>query len=192
MSNKKNNLKENPLMNDKKNLKKIKGGLGVTKSEDDNEIKKFIIIVVVLGIIVALVYGLTLLINNKESDYVYTPQSGKINYDTVSVGTILNRPYDEYYVLIYDQNNTKVSEYATTLAMYMDSSDEKEYIKIYYCDLGNELNSSYYNVGDDNKSNPKATKVSEFDFGEITLLHIKNGKITEYIENYTTIQEKLK
>ena len=58
--------------------------------------------------------------------------------------------------------------------------------------MNNKLNNTYYNVGGDNKSNPKATKVEDFDFGDLTLLKISKGKIVEYLEDYEIIKEKLK
>ncbi len=185
----KKKAKENPLMKEKK-IKGIKNNIGA--SEEGNEVKNFIIIVIVLAVIVGVIYGITVLLNKEEIDYSYQSTAGAINYDIVSVGTILNRPYKDYYVLVYDVNKDESVKYNSILNSYMDKSKEDDYIKIYLCDLNNELNKAYYNVNDDNKSNPEASKTSEFDFGDITLLHIKKGKIVEYIEKYETIKEKLK
>ena len=119
-------------------------------------------------------------------------QEGEINYDKVIVGTILNRDANEYYVLVYNSTDVSASKYSNLISQHKAKSSEKNYVDIYFCDLDNKLNASYYNVNNDNKSNPKATEVSDFDFGDLTLLHIKKGKIVEYIEDYKTIQEKLK
>ena len=180
--------KTNPIIKDKK-VKRIKNNMGA--SEEGNEIRNFIIIVLILAVIVVGIYGLTKLFE-KEEEYVYESVAGEINYNKLIVGNILNRPYDEYYVMVYDGDTRAALKYGTLIENYMTKKDDKGYIKIYYCDLNNELNKPYYNVGDDNKSNPKAKKISELDFGDLTLLHIKKGKITEYIEDYKTIQDKLK
>jgi len=189
---KKNNKQEkiNPIMADQKNVKNIKMG-SIDNNEDENAIKKFVIISIVIGLLIAVVYGFTELLKDEEE----APNeviAGSINYDKVTVGTILNRPYDEYYVIVYDVENSDAVLYSTLMTKYMQHKEEKDYLKIYYCDLSNTLNNKYYNVGNDNKSNPKATSVEEFDFSDLTLLKIKNGKITKYIESIDEIKGILK
>lgn len=175
------NVKEN------KKIKNIK----IDKSVDDsNEIKAFIIIVAVIVLLIGAIYGLTELF--KEETVLDNSVPGEINYDVVTVGTILNRPYEEYYVLVYNQEDDEAPIYAAVLSKYMENSAEKDYIKMFYCDLHNSLNKGYYNVNNDNKSNPKAAKTEDFDFGDITLIKIKNGKITKYIEKIEEIKEVLK
>lgn len=188
MEKKKNNkLKENPIMVDQKKLKNIK----VENSEDTNEIKSFIIIVVVIAAVIGIIYGLTEIFKEDEipTDEVV---AGSINYDKTSVGTILNRPYDKYYVMVYDSDDDKAVLYSTILTKYMQNSEDKEYVKIYYCDLNNKFNNEYYDKNKDGKSNPKAKSVEEFNFGDITLLKIEKGKITKYIEDLDSIKEMLK
>lgn len=187
---KKNSKKEkiNPIIKDQKKVKNVKMN---ADSEDENVVKKFVIITIIIAIIVAIIYGVTEIIKDDETneDLVVV---GSINYDKVSVGTILNRPYDEYYVLIYDVNDNKAVLYSTLLTQYMAKSEDENYTKIYFCDLSNTLNEGYYNVGNDNKSNPNATKTEEFDFGNVTLLNVKDGKIAKYVEDLEEIKEILK
>ena len=68
----------------------------------------------------------------------------------------------------------------------------KDSLKIYYCDLGNKLNRDYYNVNNDNKSNPNAKSIKELDLGDLTLIKVEKGKITKYIEKYDSIKNELK
>ena len=185
MKKKKNALKENPLMGSKKN-KKI--NIDSVVSDDENEIKRFIFIILGIAVIMGIIYGVTELVEKKKESDTVEVVDGEINYDIVSVGTILNRPYDEYYVLVYDGESPEAVKYSAMITSYKGSEDPE---KIYYCDLGNSLNKKYYNVNNDNKSK-NAQKTEDFDFGNLTLLHIKGGKITEYIEDYKSIQEKLK
>ncbi len=184
----KKKVKENPLIKNN-NVGRIKGGSGAL--DEGNEIKRFVIIIVILALLVGGIYLLTALVSKEKKDFSYSSTIGEVNYDKVAVGTILNRKYDEYYVLVYDFTKEESIKYAALASVYTRNKKEDDYIKIYLCDLDNQLNKPYYNVNNDNKSNPKAKKVSEFDFGDLTLLHIKKGKITEYIEDYKTIQEKL-
>jgi len=188
---KKNSKKEkiNPIMEKQGKVKKIK--MGEAGSDDENVVKKFIIITIVIAIFIGIIYGFTELFKNKEEP-IDESVAGSINYDKVSVGTILNRPYDEYYVLVYNSEDTDAVIYSTILTKYMKKSEDKDYIKIYYCDLNNKLNNNYYNVGNDNMSNKEIENVDDFDFGKLTLLQIKNGKVTKYLENIEDIKELLK
>ena len=187
---KKNSLKENPMMMSRK-ARRMNKGLSVA-TEDEMDIKSFIIILVVIVLIIVGIYFVTSHIQKKNEVEEPEVTAGEIDYEITSVGTILNRPYEEYYVLVYDSKDSAAVKYSSLMARYISNSSAKDYIKIYYCDLNNNLNKPYYNVNNDNKSNPKATKVKDFDFGALTLLKIKDGKITNYIEDYKTIQEKLK
>lgn len=178
-------LKENPIMGEQNKVRNINISDG-----DNNEIKTFIIIIIVIAILTGIIYGITELLKKEEKNENLVT-SGVINYEKVSVGTILNRPYEEYYVLIYDGDSKDAVLYSTLLTKYMQKSNSKDYIKAYYCDLSNSLNNKYYNVNNDGKSNKNANKIEDFDFGDLTLIKIKNGKIESYIEEYKTIKEIL-
>ena len=181
--------KINPIMENNKKIKNIK--LGNTSSDDENILKKFIITTIIIVILIGVIYGFTELFN-KNKEVEETKKSANINYDKVSVGTILNRPYDEYYVLAYSKEDKDAVVYSAILDKYMYKKEEKDYVKIYYCDLGNKLNKEYYNKNNDNISNKDAKKTEDFDFGDLTLLKIENNKITKYIEDVNQIKELLK
>ena len=175
--------KENPLMVNQKRIK----GLSNVGSDDENIIRKFIIIVVVIIILSGIVYAVTELTKKKDTNEGIT--AGEVNYDIVTIGMLLNRPEKEYYVLIYDENNEDAIIYSALINSYNNKS---EHLKLYYCNLANKLNKDYYNVGNDNKSNPKAATITELDLGDLTLIKVKNGKIDSYIENYDSIKNLLK
>lgn len=189
MEKKKNKKLENPIMAEQKKIKGIKVN---DTSEDTSEVKAFLIIVVVIAVLIGIIYGLTELLKNEDDVNNDNVISGEVNYDIVSVGTLLNRAYDEYYVLIFNSEDDKSMLYSATLTKYMQKSEDKDYIKIYYCDLKNTLNNKYYNVNNDDKSNPSATTVEDFDFGNLTLIKVKNGKVNKYIEDYEKIKDILK
>lgn len=180
---KKERRKQNPLMVNQMKLKDINGFIG----DDENIIKKFVIIVIIIIVLSGVVYAVTELTKKKNSNEIVT--SGEINYDVLTVGMLLNRLEKEYYVIIYDENNEDSILYSSMISSY---NNTQNHLKIYYCNLANKLNKDYYNVNGDNKSNPKATKVSELDLGDLTLIKVKNGKIVSYIENYETIKNVLK
>lgn len=156
-------------------------------TEEQKEIQKFIIIIIVLVLVIGAIYFLTdKFVEQGNSNNTTT---GEINYDKATIGTLLNRPYDEYYVMIYSSNSTEASYYNSIKNNYSSKDDG---LKIYYIDLDNELNQKYYNVNNDNKSNPSAKSIDEINLGDITLIKVKNGEIVSYIEDIEQIKTELK
>ena len=180
-----------------KNIKNsmIKNKKGTNKfmvnnaSSDENDIKTFIIITIVLVVLIGAVYFVTELLSKESTKDEEV--STQINYDKIAVGNMLNAPYDDYYVLIYNADDTKAIMYSNLLSTYMRNKGTEGYLKIYFCDLSNKLNSAYYNVNNDNKSNPKAAKVSELDLSDLTLIRVTKGSIKSYIESYDEIKKVL-
>ena len=100
---------------------------------------------------------------------------------------IFNRPYDEYFVMVYDSSDNDAMIYSSLISKYSQKEDS---LKIYYCDLSNKLNKEF--VSSDGTTNSNAKSVSEFKFGQVTLIKVRNGKIVSYIENIDTIKSALK
>lgn len=168
-----------------KNEEKIKETKYI--SEEAAEVRKFIIILLVFLVIILGIYFLTKVFVSKEDTPVNDEvQTGIVSYDVVSVGMILNRPYDDYYVIVYDAEETDAVMYSAIINNYQAKDTAK---KIYFCDLGNELNKSY--VSKTGEGNKDAKTTDEFNFGKLTLLQIKNGKITKYIEDLDSIKDTL-
>lgn len=154
------------------------------RSDEETEAIRFVVILIVVLLVVVGVYFLSkVIVNKRESQKEQAKIT--INHDIVTVGTMLSKKDDNYYVLIYDEDNMSESLYSQLLNTYKSSQK----LPIYYCNLGNNLNKKY--VAKDGKSNPDATKVSEFAFGEITLIEVNNGKIKNYYEDIKDITDKL-
>ena len=171
-----------------KKVKKIKNKVikDTSFNENNSEIGKFIIIFIVILLVVVGLYFLSKIIvdkREKNSDKDET-KTAEINYDIITIGTLLNRPYDEYYVLAYDGEKPKAVYYSSLITTYKNKENAK---KIYFCDLSNELNSKYVSE----TSNPSAKTIEELKLGEITLLTIKKGKISAYAEDIKLIQNTL-
>jgi len=161
-------------------MKKDKIKMEKFENDDVKLVKKLIIILIVVVIVVLGFYFLTDKVVNKEE--TATDKTIEINYDNATVGTILNRPYDEYMVLLYDSEKSEAAYYSTLLNNY--SSDDK----IYYVDLSLKSNKEYVKK----KSNKKFTKVEDAAFVGPTLLKIKDGKVVGFLENKDEIKETLK
>ena len=59
---------------------------------------------------------------------------------------------------------------------------------MYYIDLSNKLNESYYS---EEESNPKATNIKELKLGDFTLIKVKDGKIVKYLEDEKEVKKEL-
>jgi len=153
------------------------------------EVKNFIIVIIVVLLCVVGIYFLTRIFVTKD---LFTHESPKqedtlpveVNYDVAMVGTIMNRPYDEYYVAVYDTTGKNNYDMASIVSTYKG----KKKLHIYRVDLNEHLNKEYYKP---EEVNTKATGVEDFKFGDVTLLRIKKGKITKYITEIDAIKKEL-
>lgn len=161
------------------------------KTEEQKEITKLIIIILVVTCLVAGAYLVTrafvtkdLFDKGTQEEKVVVP--GEINYDVTIVGSILNRPYSEYYVVVYDTTN---KDYATDIRSYVATYSAKaKHLHIYTVELDNPLNKDFYdpeNVKLDTKN------VEELRFGDVTLLKVKKGEITKAVTDLEKIKKEL-
>ncbi len=160
------------------------------ETEEQKEIKKFIFVILGLVIIITGIYFFTRafitkdLFKNKNANAEYT--SGVINYDVAIVGTMLNRPQEEYYVLAFNSEDTNVNYYNALVSKY---TAKEESLKIYHIDLSNELNKEY--VATDENISTKFDSIDNLKLGKITLIKVKNQKVTKFITNIDKIKEEL-
>jgi len=158
----------------------------VYKTEEQQEMIKFLVVLIVVILIIVGVYFFSkAFIKEEVKDLVY--ETGTVRNNVAIVGTILNNPEKEYYVLAYDTTKPDASSYSTYAGYYTGNQDGA--LKIYYLDLDNGLNKNYYV---EEKSNPKATKISELKMLDGTLIKVKNGKIVKYIEGIDSIKNEIK
>ena len=68
-------------------------------------------------------------------------------------------------------------------------ASEKESLNIYHIDLEDSMNKEF--IAEDGKSNPNAKTIDELKVGDVTLIKIKDGSITKYIENVDEIKREL-
>lgn len=156
------------------------------RTEEQEEIIRFIVILIIVIACVLGIYFFTKnIVKKTKIDTTENVTEGQIDYSKVTVGTMLNKSDETYYVIVYSSEDVQAPIYSTIASKY--SENEKSF-PIYTCDLANALNNAY--IGKE-KSNPKATKIEELAFKEFTLLKIKNGKINKYIEGLDSIKKEL-
>ena len=102
----------------KKNEKKLyKSNKNV--SDADYDIKKFLIILTILIVVVVGLYFLSnAIVNKRDNKESNVNTNVTISYDTLNVGMIFNRPYDEYYVIVYDSTIDDAMVYSTLITNY--------------------------------------------------------------------------
>lgn len=161
------------------------------QTEEQKEMIRFFIVLLVVVLMVTCIYFLTRIFVTKDlgkknnSTDTEEVVEGSVNYNVASVGQILNRPYDSYYVIVYDAGGEYMYDVSTMLTTYSLNEKAKH---VYRVDLANHLNKEFY---DKENENVNATSVDEFKFGDITLLYIKNGKVSKYITDLSKIKAEL-
>lgn len=169
--------------------KKVNNKVTYRTSEQD-EMIKFIIVILVVLLCVGGVYLFTRAFVTKDlfkedTNTNEVSQSGTVNYDVAIMGQLLNRPYKQYYAVIYDSTGDYAYDMYSLVNNYTELKDHKH---VYTIDLSNELNKAYY---DAENVNTKAESVSDMKVGDITLIKVKNGKIEKYIVDYAKMEKEL-
>lgn len=170
--------------------KKVNSSKVDYRTSEQDEMIKFVIVILVVLLCVGGIYIFTRAFITKDlfKDDTQTNEvvkEGTVNYDVAIMGQLLNRPYKQYYAVIYDSTGDYAYDMTTLVSSYTKLKGHKH---IYTIDLSNDLNKTYYDV---EKVNTKATKISEIKVGDITLVKIKNGKIDKYIVDYAKMEKEL-
>lgn len=170
--------------------KKVKNKIKYSTGESD-EIFSLVTVILVVVLIVGGLYLATRafvtkdLFKKKEQE-VEQVTPGTVQYDVIIMGQLLNRPYDEYYVAIYDAaEGDYILDMMTLVSSYNNQSKHKH---IYTVDLSNKLNADYY---DPSNVNLDAKKVEDIKVGDITLIKVKKGAIVKYIVDYAKMEKEL-
>ena len=159
------------------------------QNEETKTMKQFLITLIIVIIGVVGIYLLTKYVvkkDNATNNSSNTEEKSYIDPHTAIVGTMLNKSSDAYYVIIYDKTKDNATTYYSLVSTY---KAKDKALKVYTVDLSNSLNKKY--IATDNKTNPKATNLEDLKFGEVTLLKVKNNKITEAYETTDAIKKAL-
>ncbi len=159
------------------------------QNEETKTMKQFLITLMIVIIGVVGIYLLTKYVvkkDNATNNSSNTEEKNYIDPNTAIVGTMLNKSSDAYYVIIYDKTKDNATTYYSLVSTY---KAKDKALKVYTVDLSNSLNKKY--IATDNKTNPKATNLEDLKLGEVTLLKVKNNKITEAYETTDAIKKAL-
>ena len=141
------------------------------KDEIPVEIKRVIIISVVILIVLVGIYFLTEVILNKESDSDKVTENA-IQYEEILAGESFNQSEDKYYVIYYDSTD-EYSSISSLISSYQMNDKE---VKLYSVDLSNGMNKAYVTEG-----NVVTTNASSLRVKANTLLEFTSKKVTDVI-----------
>lgn len=157
------------------------------QTEEQKEMMHFLIVLGVVVVLVCGVYFISKMLVMDDSLFEPNYQAGTVNSERAIVGTMLNRPEKEYYVMIYDETVEQAVYYSAISSKYKNKQSDA--LKVYHVDLNHELNQKYYSK--DGSSNKDAKTISEMKFKDLTLIKVKDGKPVKYLEDLESIQKEL-
>ncbi len=186
------NVKEEKMSSDitkednkKKAIKDARRKLNYAKTSDGEEFGRLIKIILIVTVIMVVFYGVTVVVTNKvkEAKDEQSSESQGIQYDNIMVGSML-KINGNFYVLIEDQDDSRISEYDTLKQTIAANPDAP---KIFVADLSDSFNSSYLSSESNYESD-----MTKFRVTGTTLVKIEDHKITETYDSYDEINDKLK
>lgn len=154
-------------------------------TEEQKEVKKFLIVVVVLVIAVVGVYFFTKTFVTKSNEVTY--QDGVINYDVAIVGNMLEKNEKDYYVLAFNGSSNDANYYSTLISSY---KKKDKALKVYMVDLDNELNKKYVSEKEEDASK-SFESLEKLKLGKVTLIKVNNKKVTSFKTNEEDIKKEL-
>ena len=171
------------MAKNKMQLKRVNKRVREKKVEEETDMKslfKTIAIVLVSFVVCYLLFLLMGKVGLFEKGYE-KPESGsnEFTYNTAIIGTVFNRPENEYYVAFDEEDGSKYFD--SLLSLYKGS------LNVYRVNMSLGINAKYKSEF----GNPKAIRSSELKIAVPTLIKIKNGSIVKYLEGIEEIEKEL-
>lgn len=156
----------------------------------DNEMSKLIILILVVALVFALFYVITLFVTKKDSGSNSTNEGEKnteisIQYEKILASNIFSQKSDEYYVLAYFSDDKYLDLYKNYLSYYKTSVDGA--VPYYLVDMNDVFNKSFIAE----KSNLSVSNIKDIKFSQTALLRIRDNKIISAYEGNEQITGKL-
>lgn len=151
-------------------------------NDDTKEVKTLLIITLIIIVVAVGLYFLADSSLSKKKSEERTEAT--INYSEIMIGTMFSRPYSEYYVFAYKNDDENASKFDNLYTKYDDKEDNP---KIYFIDLANSFNESVLS----DVSNKKPVKAEDVKIKNYALILVKNGKVAKYYETVEEIEKAL-
>lgn len=182
--NNKSKQEEKRAKEKKANLKQARRQLYYDNNSEGDEFSKLLKIVLIVTAIIVVFYGITVVVTKKASEAVKEKNSEKaeIQYDSIVIGSMLNIN-GSFYVLIEDQDDSRLNEYTTMLQTIKANEDAPT---IYTADLSSAFNKEY--LSDDSNYD---SDMEKFKVKGTTLVKIDDHEIEDVYDNYDDIIKEL-
>ena len=171
-----------------KKAKKISPKKTNSMISTDNEMSKLIILILVVALVFALFYVITLFVTKKDSDTTGSSNEPdkevSIQYENILAGNIFSQKDSEYYVLVYFRDDKYLDLYKSYLSYY--KSNVSDAFPYYLVEIDDSLNSSFIS----DKSNI-VSNIKDLKFSQTALLRIRDKKIISTYEGNEQITGKL-
>ena len=155
-SRKRERNKFNPTMNTNDSIR----GFGMT----------LLYVAIFLGVMALAVWGMYKIGVFQRGYEAPEKEETKVDYVNIPIGTVFTRSEKEYYVL-FDNYRSSVTSDSYVNELLKDSK-----IRVYKVDMSKKENAKF--AGE--TANKKAKNAGELSINDITLIKIKNGRISAY------------
>lgn len=159
------------------------------KVTSNDEFLKLVKVIVAVVIVFLIFYIITIFVSNNSNNKrnIVTDDSevkNEIQFEEIIVNQILNQNFDEYYVIVYQDNDYNINLYNTYFSTITSENKEFKYYKV---NLDRIFNKSFLSEN----SNVNVNDIKQIRFKEATLLKINNQKIVDYFEGKEEIVNHL-
>ena len=161
------------------------------RTDEQKEMLQFLVVILIVIVCCGAIYLCTRAFITKDlfktkEEKVEETTPGAIDYNVATIGTMLNGPYEEYYVVIYDAvNGEHIAKMYSLVSQYKQNEKAKH---VYTVDLSNVLNSSYY---EPENASATFTSFQDFKVGDITLIKVRKGAVNKLITDYDKMKSEL-
>lgn len=140
---------------------------------EQNQVKKLVIITLVLVFIICLIYILSALFVTKELDWFEKDddQTQPLVTNTILASEIFKQKEEEYYVYFYDYTDED-NQVSTSVSSKLSSQ------KVYKVDTSSALNNKYVSE----ESNKSAKKLEDLKVKAPTVIKVSGEEIVTYYE----------
>lgn len=147
------------------------------KSFEEN-LLHYVKVATIIIVLFALFYFVTFLItrDKTEKEESEEKKDSGFSYTEIMAGRSFSMDDGEYYVLFYDSSDEDNGPTYRSLAI--NYRNKEGAIPIYTVDMNKGLNKSY--AADESNTNP--TSAAELKINGPTLIHFKDGSVSEYVE----------
>ena len=159
----------------RKQAKKEGKSLRPESPKEENQIKKLVLITLLLVFIVGVIYLISALFITKELDWFEEKEEEKENNlvsNTILASETFKQQEEEYYVYFYDYNDED-SDISSIVSSKLSAS------KVYKVDTSSALNNNYVSE----ESNKSAKNLSELKVKSPTVIKVTSETISAYYED---------